>query len=229
MDRDELARMLEEGLSLEEIGRRVGRHPSTVGYWVRKHGLAAANAERHANTGGIARDRLEQLVARDLTVRQIAEELECCAATVRHWLKRHDLRTTAAARQHAKSSASADGRFEAVCRHHGRTDFTVRRDGTSACLRCRAAAVSAWRRRVKEMLVEEAGGCCAICGYDAYIGALQFHHVDPATKRFSIAGRGLGRSMEVLREEAAKCVLLCANHLAEVEAGRVSLPLRSAA
>src|SRR4051812_12513826 len=40
MDRASLESFLERGLSLAEIGRRVGRHESTVGYWVRKYGLA---------------------------------------------------------------------------------------------------------------------------------------------------------------------------------------------
>lgn len=41
MDQAVLETMLEEGLSLAEIGRRVGRHESTVAYWVDKHRLRA--------------------------------------------------------------------------------------------------------------------------------------------------------------------------------------------
>jgi hypothetical protein len=42
---------------------------------------------------------------------------------------------------------------------------------------------------VKEILVAEAGGSCLICGYDRYAGALQFHHLDPATKSFGLGLR----------------------------------------
>jgi hypothetical protein len=45
------------------------------------------------------------------------------------------------------------------------------------------------RRRVKRVLVEEAGGCCAACGYDACVAALQFHHLDPPTKSFALMRR----------------------------------------
>ena len=45
--------------------------------------------------------------------------------------------------------------------------------------------VAAYRRRVKEILVEEAGGRCPLCGYDIYTGALQFHHLDPALRSAS--------------------------------------------
>jgi IS30 family transposase len=48
MERESLERLLGLGMSLEQIGRRFGRHPSTIAYWVHKHGLAAVNRERHA-------------------------------------------------------------------------------------------------------------------------------------------------------------------------------------
>ena len=48
---------------------------------------------------------------------------------------------------------------------------------------------------------------CSKCGYDNYIGALDFHHLDPATKS--------GKVTTV--EEARKCVLLCANCHREAE------------
>jgi hypothetical protein len=72
---------------------------------------------------------------------------------------------------------------------------------------------------VKEILVAEAGGACSACGYSACAAALEFHHLDPALKRFTVAGRGVTRSLAEARKEARKCVLLCGNCHAEVEAG----------
>jgi hypothetical protein len=83
--------------------------------------------------------------------------------------------------------------------------------------------VSRRRRRLKEILVREAGGRCGICGYDRWVGALQFHHRDGEEKEFGLADRGLTRSLEVVRREAAKCILLCANCHSEVEAGIVKV------
>ena len=57
------------------------------------------------------------------------------------------------------------------------------------------------------------------------LAALHFHHVDPATKSFALAARGVGRSIAAARAEVAKCVLLCANCHAEVEAGRRCRPI----
>jgi hypothetical protein len=72
---------------------------------------------------------------------------------------------------------------------------------------------------MKATLVAEAGGRCARCGYAASMRALQFHHVDPTLKRLSLNAKGVALSLDTLRAEAAKCVLLCANCHAEVEAG----------
>jgi hypothetical protein len=102
----------------------------------------------------------------------------------------------------------------------------VRRiDGGVRCLACRSAAVSERRRRVKAILVEELGGACALCGYDRTLAGLHFHHVDPESKRFAISLRGLSLSLDTVRSEAKKCVLLCARCHAEVESGTTRLPL----
>jgi hypothetical protein len=77
---------------------------------------------------------------------------------------------------------------------------------------------------VKRRLVQEAGGSCRLCGYDRCVAALEFHHIDPTTKRFSLSQKGMSRALDTVRAEAAKCVLLCANCHAEVEAGMSILP-----
>ena len=71
--------------------------------------------------------------------------------------------------------------------------------------------------------MSEAGGCCAICGYDRCEWNLHFHHVDPSAKSFSMT-MGSGKSLAAYRAEAEKCVLLCANCHGEVEAGLVPSP-----
>ena len=53
MDAGVLEQYLRAGLSLEKIGELTERHPSTVGYWVKQHGLAAVHRDRHAPKGGV--------------------------------------------------------------------------------------------------------------------------------------------------------------------------------
>jgi hypothetical protein len=80
------------------------------------------------------------------------------------------------------------------------------------------------RRELKRVLVEDAGGECVLCGYDRALSGLHFHHVDRAQKEFALSRQGITRSLESARAEARKCVLLCSNCHAEVEAGAVRLP-----
>ena len=222
-----MASQLEAGRSIESIAREVGLHPSTLGYWVNKLGLRSQHAARHAGKGGIARDALEALVAEGLSGRQIAASLGVSQATVRHWLVKHGLETERATRRkviNAQLKANGDGDATAVCPRHGPAVFRRRAEGGWRCLQCRAEAVVARRRTVKAMLVTEAGGACAVCGYSRSTAALHFHHVDPEAKEFHLSRHGATRSIAAARAEAAKCVLLCANCHAEVEAGVATIP-----
>jgi transposase len=222
MEAGVLEAYLRQGLSLEKIGKLTGRHPSTIGYWVKQHGLAAVHRDRHAPRGGVDRETLSRLVDEGLTTREIATRLSFSQTTVRHWLRRYGLSTHRARREMRHGVRGTDpSRLQLNCFRHGLTDFGLDTRGIYRCLRCRSEAVSRRRRRLKEILVAEAGGRCTICGYDRNIGALHFHHRDPATKRFGVGDRGLTRSLAAVRAEAAKCVLLCANCHSEVEAGIV--------
>jgi transposase-like protein len=48
MDKTSLEHLLARGTSGEKIARRFGKHPSTVSYWMAKHGLEAPNRDKHA-------------------------------------------------------------------------------------------------------------------------------------------------------------------------------------
>ena len=222
MDRGWLEAQLSAGRSIESIAREVDRDPSTVSYWVRKHGLTSAHAERHASRGGIDRDVLTELIEQGLTTREIAARVDRSQATIRHWLREYGLRTRRAREPRAQDVAEV----ERWCATHGVTTFVrYGPDDHLRCLLCRRQRVTERRRRVKEILVEEAGGACRLCGYDRSVAALHFHHIDPEQKSFGLALRGVARSLERCRAEARKCVLLCANCHAEVEAGLARLPL----
>jgi len=112
-----------------------------------------------------------------------------------------------------------DGQGLTECLRHGATTYVLEGRGYYRCQRCRSDQIARHRRRLKEMLVAEAGGACRLCGYDRFLGALEFHHLDRAQERLGISANGLTLSVNAVREGALKCVLLCSNCHAEVEGG----------
>jgi hypothetical protein len=113
------------------------------------------------------------------------------------------------------------------CRKHGVVEFHRCKNGKRGmrwvCKRCAGEAVTRRHQKLKRILVEEFGGGCAICGYGRCMFNLHFHHVDPATKSFGISV-AYGKSLVAFREEAKKCVLVCANCHGEIETGLVQSP-----
>ena len=66
-----------------------------------------------------------------------------------------------------------------------------------------------WRKKAKMKLVEYKGGKCEKCEYNKCINALEFHHLNPNEKDFTIGGKSW--SFEKLKKESDKCILVCSN------------------
>ena len=105
------------------------------------------------------------------------------------------------------------------CTKHGAVKHFKRLDGTYRCGKCASSWVINSRRNKKDKLIKLFGGKCIICGYKRYNGALDFHHLDPKTKKFSLSVKGLCYSWETIMLEAKKCVVLCKNCHTEAGAG----------
>lgn len=78
------------------------------------------------------------------------------------------------------------------------------------------------RKRNKRAALDYKGNCCCYCGYDRCETALEFHHVNPEEKKFTISS-GLGRPWKTLKRELDKCVLLCCNCHRELHSGLIPL------
>jgi len=149
MDRASLEGFLARGLSLAEIGRRLGRHESTVAYWVEKHGLQAANRAKHAARGGVERGRLAELVEAGMSTGEIALTVGLSKSTVRRSLREYGLVTHWAARR--RGSREGRATMELRCPRHGMTTFRLQSRGGYRCGRCLAEAVTRRRRKVKRI------------------------------------------------------------------------------
>lgn len=58
---------------------------------------------------------------------------------------------------------------------------------------------------------------CAICGYDKCNEALEFHHVNPKNREFSLNADNMDKNTNMVKE-INKCILLCANCHKEIHA-----------
>ncbi len=106
-----------------------------------------------------------------------------------------------------------------ICKKHGKTFHFKRKDGSFRCGQCASRWVIDSRIKKKEKLVNIFGGKCKICGYKKYIGALDFHHINPKNKSFALSVKGLSYSWSAVLKEAKKCALLCKNCHTELENG----------
>ena len=70
--------------------------------------------------------------------------------------------------------------------------------------------VDVYRKRKKQELLDLLGGKCSACGYDKCIGALEFHHLDPSKKDFTI-NSGINLNSQKVLNEVKKCIILCSN------------------
>ena len=187
-----------------------------------------ANGEgRNGRNRKVERKQLEPLVLGGMSLAKIGDALGISDQSVRRWIARYDLPRPIDVRRQRVLDAVQNGSRELMgdCRRHGRTGFAiVGSEQRLRCKRCRSEAVERRRRKVKELLVDEAGGRCVLCGYHKCLRALEFHHRDPVTKSFGVAMRGITRAIDDVRAEVAKCVLLCSNCHAEVEAGVTPIP-----
>jgi hypothetical protein len=80
------------------------------------------------------------------------------------------------------------------------------------CKTCLSIKTVERGRKLKKECVDYKGGKCQICGYNKYLGALEFHHRNPKEKDFSISNRYKNAKInERIKRELDKCDLVCSN------------------
>ncbi len=76
--------------------------------------------------------------------------------------------------------------------------------------RCGSCNTKIRRYRAKAAAIKYLGETCKNCGWRGNQAAFQFHHTDPIKKDF-IIGNVANTTWEFIKNESAKCMLLCAN------------------
>ena len=149
------------------------------------------------------KSELQSLVSLQKSTWDIADETGLSQSTVRYWLRKHGLRT----------QQRRDGH---LCKHCGETDtskFVSRGHGRicrSVCKACHARYTIERFREYRRKAVSLKGDKCCRCGYNKCIGALEFHHRDPAKKDPKWRQMRLWKIERILKE-LEKCELVCSN------------------
>lgn len=79
----------------------------------------------------------------------------------------------------------------------------------SCCYDCMPDGTQLTRGMFLAKIKQNRGGKCIKCGYDTCIKALEFHHLDPTQKDFTISNDRF--KLKEAIEESKKCILICSN------------------
>jgi len=156
------------------------------------------------------KEKIIELINKNFSQREIADNLNVSQTNLRYWLNKFELKTNL-----KKYNENRDKRICSKCKEDKRLDeFYSRRNGEGNSVYCKKCSNEESReraRRFKIKCVEYKGGKCEKCGYKKYIGALQFHHLDPSKKDFGLAAVKTHSFNDKIKLELDKCILVCAN------------------
>lgn len=110
-----------------------------------------------------------------------------------------------------------------ICKKHGEVKGNKVSGRTNPrCNKCQSDAVTRRRKKLKLMALEYKGDICSKCGYNKCNSALEFHHLDPNEKEFSLGEKGHTMSWNKLKIELDKCILVCSNCHREIHSTEFS-------
>lgn len=166
---------------------------------------------------------LQQLIGENKSTYQIAKSTNKSQTTVRYWLNKYNLKTT-----YNESTITETHKTCAKCNKnklhkefYGKFQNKQDHNLSSYCKTCSNFAVLKRQQLFKQNCIDYKGGKCSVCAYDKCNAALEFHHLDPNQKDFSIADSNSVFTNEV-KHELDKCILLCANCHREIHSHMVA-------
>ncbi len=121
-----------------------------------------------------------------------------------------------------KRSSSKDGRQSSckICRKAVDAESYIKYDHRRSSIKDRRDRVRLEQTKLVRRYKAFCG--CRVCGEKEPV-ALDLHHTDPSVKEDNPSSM-LGGSLDKLREEIRKCVVLCSNCHRKFHAGLIDLP-----
>ena len=116
-------------------------------------------------------------------------------------------------RKKERLAAEAEGKnyYERQCLICGKIFIPKDKNANqrTCCYDCMPEGHQLLRGEFLAKIKEQRGGKCQRCGYNKCLKALEFHHLDPSQKDFTISNDHFKLAEAV--EESKKCILICAN------------------
>lgn len=164
------------------------------------------------------KELLEQMVNDNKSFNTIAKETGKSLSTIRYWCKKHNIKSkfkTFSEEPFNPPKEYGDFRYCPRCKKDCHFEEFYSRRGkphsSVYCKKCTSDQSLERMRNLKEQMVNYKGGECNRCGYKKYIGALEFHHLDPNEKDFNISHLRYYSFGDKIKNELDKCILVCAN------------------
>lgn len=150
-----------------------------------------------------------------LSLRQISFDTNKSLTSIRHWMKKYGIPSPNKPFKDLGKKDYGETRFCPRCEKNCSTsDFYNRRGKENSsvyCKKCTNLQTVERQRNFKKQMVDYKGGKCVKCGYDKCISALEFHHLNPNEKEFTLSHLKNYRFDEIIMNELDKCDLVCAN------------------
>ena len=176
------------------------------------------------------KEQLQSLyLENDLSQREVAKNLGVSQSTIRYYLGKYDIKKS----RYYNYSASDPKSVKKCPKCHlvqPISSFYVRKNpkdpskriAGSWCKVCLNQATLARQRKVKQDCIDYKGGKCSNCDFNAYNGALEFHHLDPTKKDFGLSRFNNKNLNAAGKRELDKCSILCANCHRMAHAGLIN-------
>jgi hypothetical protein len=169
------------------------------------------------------KEELEIMIDNGKSLNQISKDTGKSLTTIRYWVKKYDIpfNTKNFSEQGIKEYGQL--RFCPKCKNNCSIDEFYNRRGKKGssvyCKKCTTDQVVERTKKLKQLMVDYKGGCCQVCGYNKYIGSLDFHHINPEEKDFTIAHIRHYKFDDLIKKELDKCLLVCSNCHREIHGG----------
>jgi hypothetical protein len=159
------------------------------------------------------KEKLQEQILLSKSSREIAKHFDVSQSTIRYWTKKYQLSMLFNSEYNGLKcrvcNSSLVNMQKVYCSNNCKVKghYINSKNNTNSVYSQESRGIER-----KKHFMNILGGKCNSCGYNKNITALEFHHVDPTTKKLQLNMRTFSNnSMNVLIEEVYKCELLCAN------------------